>query len=231
MTVIHSQRYRLRFSKRDRLRFISHRDLLRTFERALRRAGLRVTHTQGFNPRPKLTFALALPLGVESIDEIVDIELDQALEPSEVLLRMQQALPEALQPHGCELVPSKAKLLVVASDYQVTFPDVDPAALLAAVERFQASEAPRLNRERKGRVRVIALDHHVFDLRVEGEGLAFSIKADESGSLKPNELLQWLGFDDTEVLVRKVKTQLDSDQANDAPNIDASDDPQASESC
>ncbi len=76
---------RLRFAKRGDLRLVSHHDLLRCLERMLRRAQVPIAQTQGFNPRPKITFALALGLGIESLCEIVDLELAEPLEPAELL--------------------------------------------------------------------------------------------------------------------------------------------------
>src|SRR5690606_23183450 len=93
-------RYRLRFEKRDALRFISHHDLMRVFELALRRSGLQVAFTQGFNPHPKVSFALALPLGVESLDEIVDIDLrhdDHPPSPDHVLQQLAGQMPGGLR--------------------------------------------------------------------------------------------------------------------------------------
>ncbi len=75
-------RVRLRFAKRGDLRLISHHDLMRCLERMLRRAALPVAHSRGFNPRPKATFALALALGIEGCREVLDLDLDEPMEPS-----------------------------------------------------------------------------------------------------------------------------------------------------
>ena len=76
---------RLRFAKCGDLRLVSHHDLMRCLERMLRRAQIPIALTQGFNPRPKMTFALALGLGIEVDREVVDLELSEPLEPSELL--------------------------------------------------------------------------------------------------------------------------------------------------
>lgn len=89
--------YRLRYTKQDELRFISHLDLVRGFERILRRAGLPVAYSEGFNPHPKLGFGPALPLGVESIAEYLDLELTRSVAPDEVLLRINNALPPGIR--------------------------------------------------------------------------------------------------------------------------------------
>ena len=71
---------RLRFAKCGDLRLVSHHDLMRCLERMLRRARIPMASTQGFNPRPKMTFALALGLGIEGRCEVVDLELSEPLE-------------------------------------------------------------------------------------------------------------------------------------------------------
>ena len=84
---------RLRFAKRGDLRLVSHHDLLRCLERMLRRAQIPIALTQGFSPRPKITFALALGLGIESLCEVVDLELAEPLEPTELLERLKAVAP------------------------------------------------------------------------------------------------------------------------------------------
>ena len=84
---------RLRFAKRGDLRLVSHHDLLRCLERMLRRAQVPIAQTQGYSPRPKITFALALGLGIESLCEVVDLELAEPLEPAELLARLQAVAP------------------------------------------------------------------------------------------------------------------------------------------
>src|SRR5438874_3489078 len=69
-------RVRLRFSKLGKVRWTSHRDVARMWERAFRRVSLPLAYTQGFSPRPKVSFGLALPTGAESLAEYLDVELD-----------------------------------------------------------------------------------------------------------------------------------------------------------
>ena len=80
------------FEKTGNARYISHLDLMRLFQRAFKRAGLPLTHTQGFNPRPSVSIALPLSLGVESRCELLDFELEQTVAPEEIRERLNQAL-------------------------------------------------------------------------------------------------------------------------------------------
>jgi radical SAM-linked protein len=79
------EKVRLRFRKSADLRFLSHHDLMRTFERMLRRAQIPFGTTEGFNPKPRMVFALSLPLGIIGCEEVAELELCEAI-PAEVVL-------------------------------------------------------------------------------------------------------------------------------------------------
>lgn len=89
---------RLLFEKKGNAIWISHLDLMRLFQRAFKRAGLRLTHTQGFNPRPSVSIALPLSVGVESRCELLDFQLDGApVACEEILTRLNAALVEGVR--------------------------------------------------------------------------------------------------------------------------------------
>ncbi len=110
------QRLRCRFLKDGDLRFISHLDLMRLFERALRRAALPVAFSQGFNPHPALEFAAPLALGVTSEAELVDIYLGQAVAPATFILRLNLALPEEARIVECQELPIGGPSLMALVD-------------------------------------------------------------------------------------------------------------------
>src|SRR5882724_11469743 len=88
---------RIRFRKGGELRLVSHHDLMRCFERMLRRAALPFHSTQGFNPRPRLVFALSLALGIVGADEVVELELGEELPLDEIRARLTAQAPEGLE--------------------------------------------------------------------------------------------------------------------------------------
>src|SRR5438128_12445136 len=90
------QRIRLRFAKRGRLRFLSHRDVARSVERAVRRAGVPLAHSPGFNPHPRLSWIGAAPTGAASEAEYVEIGLTRVLDPAAVASALDAALPDGL---------------------------------------------------------------------------------------------------------------------------------------
>jgi radical SAM-linked protein len=117
-------RYRIKFQKTEAMRFTSHLDTHRTWERTLRRARLPLAYSQGFNPRPKIVLASALPLGFTSSGEFAEIWLDQDLPVGEVERLLQDADTPGLQITQVEAVDRKdPKLpnLVQSSEYLVTF--------------------------------------------------------------------------------------------------------------
>src|SRR5436190_6416679 len=88
---------RIRFRKNGDLRFISHHDLMRCFERMLRRAALPYHTTQGFNPKPRLVFAMPLSLGIVGCEEIAELELDEPLAAAEVCDRLARQAPPGIE--------------------------------------------------------------------------------------------------------------------------------------
>jgi radical SAM-linked protein len=134
------QRVRLRYAKRGRLRFTSHRDFARAFERALRRAGVPMAYSGGFTPHPKIAYLGAAPTGVASEAEYVEIGLHRQVGIEELRAAIDAALPDGLD--IVEAVPATSGGLaerLEASWWRVELPgvDVDTAerALRALLER------------------------------------------------------------------------------------------------
>lgn len=89
-------RYRICYSKRGPARYISHLDLVRTFERAMRRANLPMAFSEGFNPHPRFSFAAPLPVGTEGLAEVVEVEMTEPLAPHDLAERLNSSLPPGL---------------------------------------------------------------------------------------------------------------------------------------
>ena len=99
---------RLLFSKTGRAKYISHLDLMRTFQRAFARAGIAIKHTEGFNPHPFVSIALPLSVGYSSQCEILEFGLLEGADPEEVPRRLTAAMPEGIIIHQC--YPAQRKL-------------------------------------------------------------------------------------------------------------------------
>lgn len=142
------QRVRIRYAKRGPLRFTSHRDFARAFERAIRRAGVPVAFSQGFTPHPKISYASAAPTGVASEAEYLEIGLRAAVDPEE----LRRALDAALSP-GLDVLetvevtrPGSLADRIEASCWRVELPGVSEQELREAVAAFVA--APEVAVER-----------------------------------------------------------------------------------
>ncbi|MCK6439426.1 MAG: TIGR03936 family radical SAM-associated protein [Planctomycetes bacterium] len=181
---------------------------MQVFERALRRAGMAVAHTQGFNPRPKLVFALALPLGVESLDEIVDVDLIESLPADAVKDRLGAQLPEGLALLSCDVTALNAAARVEACAYSVDLSPELAGKITEALERFAQSSDPAIVRSRKDRTRTIHLKEYVRAVSMERNTLSFELVQTNEGGVKPFEFLEWLGIDPLELTIVKTRTLL-----------------------
>lgn len=136
------QKLRVRYARRGRLRFTSHRDFQRAFERALRRAAVPVAYSQGFTPHPKVSYAGAAPTGAASEAEYLEVSVTDRCDPDEVAV----ALDAALSP-GLDIVSvTEAGQVALADQLQasawdVELPGVSPEDLAGAVEAFLAESS------------------------------------------------------------------------------------------
>jgi len=141
------QKVRLRYTKRGRLRFTSHRDVARAFERAIRRAGVPMAYSQGFNPHPKISWVGAAPTGVASEAEYVEMSLVRAVDPLVLAREVDAALPPGLD--VVDAVTAATGSLperIHASLWEIVIDGVDPAQLQRAVTVFLALETAMVER-------------------------------------------------------------------------------------
>ncbi|MQA14244.1 MAG: DUF2344 domain-containing protein [Pseudonocardiaceae bacterium] len=137
----------LRYAKRGRLRFTSHRDIARAVERGLRRAGLPMAYSQGFNPHPKVSWVGAAPTGSASEAEYVEIALVTPADPAVVRARLDAAMPEGLAVLDAVVAgPGSLADRMEASRWRIELPGVSVAALRDAVSAVLA--APEVQVER-----------------------------------------------------------------------------------
>jgi radical SAM-linked protein len=136
------QRIRLRFAKRGRLRFLSHRDVARSFERAVRRAGVPVAHSHGFSPHPRLSWVGAAPTGTASEAEYVELGLTRPVDPAALAAALDAALPDGLDVLAAAVAePPALADRIDASHWVLELPGVEPAALREAVAALLAQES------------------------------------------------------------------------------------------
>ena len=197
------QRIRVQFGKGNPLKYISHLDLARTWERVFRRAGLPVAHSQGFNPRPRFQIAAALPVGVTGEGELLDIWLSDPLSPEQVTERLRAAAPPGLGIGHAEEVELSAPSLqsqMQAADYRAVVHSKESVdGLRVRIQEFLALPALLRPRQHKGKWQTYDLRPLVQTLEVEaGEGqervLSMRLQANAQGAGRPDEVLDALGL-------------------------------------
>ena len=199
------QRLRIRFAKGAAIKYISHLDLARAWERTFRRARLPLVYSQGFNPRPRFQIAAGLPVGIASRAELLDVWLMQPLEPEEALARLQAVSPLGLEVLDVVEVDLKAPSLqsqVCAADYEAVVRTAEPlAAIQGRVEALLG--APTLPRRRlhKGEQQAYDLRPLIHSVTVklgsvkDGEWiLVMRLLASQQGAGRPDEVLDALGL-------------------------------------
>jgi radical SAM-linked protein len=149
------QRLRVRYAKRGRARFTSHRDFSRAFERALRRAGVPMAYSSGFSPHPRISYANASPTGAASEAEYLEIGLSQACDPAKVQVALDAALPPGLDVVDVVLAPPGALAdLLTGSRWAVDVVGVDAALLQTAVDALLAQPSVQVERLTKNGLRL-----------------------------------------------------------------------------
>ena len=193
---------RFRFGKLGKVRWTSHRDVARMWERGLRRAELPLAYTEGFSPRPQFSFGLALPTGCESTAEFIDVTLREPI-PLEGLSKLiTPLLPDGIDVLGVgELAAGTDSLQqeVTSCRWEVEVPGVDQATLSVVLARVLAADSLPVRRERKGREVDDDLRPSVLALAAavsKGDGTQLIAElATRPRGVRPTELAQVLGLD------------------------------------
>ncbi|MDT0307609.1 TIGR03936 family radical SAM-associated protein [Streptomyces sp. DSM 44917] len=161
------QRIRMRYTKRGRLRFTSHRDFQRAFERALRRAGVPMAYSAGFSPHPKVSYANAAPTGTASEAEYLEIGLAEERDPAEVLALLDASLPpgldlvDAVQARTAEFAERLA-----ASHWELRLAGVEPEEAERAAAVLLAAGSVEVKRQTKKGLRTFDARAAVVSLSV-----------------------------------------------------------------
>jgi len=232
---------RFRFRKGADLRLLSHHDLLRTFERLLRRANLPVRQTQGFHPKPRLVFALSLPLGVVGCEEVGELELTEPLPPDAVHVRLAAQAPPgidilsvaAVDPHRTAQVRTLTYRLAVPPERLPGLAE-KVAAVLAAPECWVERKRPparrldlrpilsdlRLVPASGGREAPDGTNQGAYAPRSPGVALEMELFLTPAGTARPDEVLGLLGLADllTEgVVLERSRLELHEDTPQQPP--------------
>ncbi len=192
---------RIRFRKSGELRLLSHHDLMRAFERMLRRAALPFRNSQGFHPKPRLVFALSLPLGVVGCEEVLELELSQIIPLDELQQRLTAQCPAGLQLLSFRRVEPRLTAQVRAFTYRIPLPAERGAAVQERIHEVLAATECWVERTRPP-ARRVNVRPFLRDLRVvsaatdDSTSLEMDLWLMPQGTARPEEVLTLLGVND-----------------------------------
>lgn len=182
---------RIRFRKVGDFRLISHHDLMRCFERILRRASLPFRSTEGFHPLPRIVFAISLPLGMEGWNEVVEIEWTESVEPTETINRLRTHAPTGLDFLSASRIDLKTTARPRRATYRFPLPPSLRYEVATRCENVLRSSEVWVDRYRPTPKR-LNIRPYINDLRCEDTGLVLDIWLSQEGSARADELLRQL---------------------------------------
>jgi len=213
-------RYRIEFSKGDQVRFLSHLDLVKAFERAIRRAEIPIAFSEGFNPHPKMNFASALGVGVTSDSEYLDIELKYTVDIKALTGSLARSLPQGIRVRAVRAVPDKAPALmsvVNRAEYRVvagTTGVVEEDNLSGKISEFLNVPVVEIIKKTKKGFRPKNIRPGILGLKgcVTGNGVEFRIRTltGNDGNVRPEEIItaltgqSGLALDEKSLYIRRT---------------------------
>jgi len=197
-------KFRLRYQKKDVSKFISHLDTMRVFQQAFRRAGLKLSFTQGFNRRPKMSSGFPLPLGYSSKDEYLDIvltETDQSLAE-----HINQELPDGIFIESANEVPIKSASLFSGTtgfEYGIRFCEILPKNVSQTIDELLKQPEIIIEKQRNDRIRCVNIRPFIDNIIPRDEhDIILSTKVIDGQTVRPEEILKQLEISNTPIICR-----------------------------
>ena len=184
------------FEKGERIRHIGHLDIQRSVQRGLRRSGLPVAYSNGFNPHILITFASALSTGACGKREIMDVTMAEEVSPEEFLEKMNRAMPPEMQLSEARTLDQKHPALMAslrAAKYDLLIRDAEQAEkLAAAIPAMMARETVTAMRKTKTALKECDIKPLIYDLKAEGQHILATLTLTEREACKPGMLTEAL---------------------------------------
>ena len=211
-------KYLFTFEKAESVRWLGHLDILRTFERAIRRARLPIAFSSGFNPRERLAFASALSTGVTGSAEPAILELTDPLSPDELVERLNAALPPGIRTGNFGEIPDAGSRDVLnafdRAEYTVVCacpPETDDIIVEEAICALMARSEISITREREGRSKTVNIRPFLYQLVYCSDRpapdrlvLQMTVAIGEAGNAKPAEVVNALAADVSGLTLRRA---------------------------
>ena len=216
------EKWAFQFSVTGDLRFISHRDTVRVFQRALARASLPVRYSEGFNPHPRLSLPLPRAVGVASDAEIIVVEFDQPIDGEDALTRLNAQMPAHIHLSSANRVEPGHRFLPELVRYRIEPPSgqvwsAETVSKVAQrIESVMGEEILYIDRETPGgkESRRIDMRSFLIEASMERDGVAFTLRVTPGGTARPREVAALLGFDSESVAfgIRRIAVEWQSQE-------------------
>ncbi|GLC82996.1 TIGR03936 family radical SAM-associated protein [Lacrimispora brassicae] len=195
---------RIKFSKQGPVKFVGHLDVMRYFQKAMRRADIDIKYSEGFSPHQIMSFASPLGVGLTSNGEYMDIEVNSMVDCKTIISRLNEAMADGIQITECHILEERAKnamSLVAAADYTLTFREgkqpKNLESFLNGLSEFVAQDHILIMKKSKKSEREVDLKAFIYELSVHGETIFMKLSAGSADNLKPELVMeayyQWLG--------------------------------------
>lgn len=185
---------RIKFSKTGVIKYIGHLDLMRYFQKAFRRTDIKVKYSTGFSPHMIMSFAQALGVGVESLGEYFDVELEEGQDISNLVEELNKQMVEGISVESFSVLGEKtmnAMASVAAASYEIDFYKGNPFSSETVTGFCKLDEIPYTKTTKSGE-HTFNIKDFVFDIAYMEKGVSFTIDASSSGNIKPRYLLESL---------------------------------------
>ncbi|MHD0317960.1 TIGR03936 family radical SAM-associated protein [Fusobacterium sp. THCT1E2] len=194
---------RVYFDKFGEMKFISHLDLLRFFDRLLKKSQIPVKYSQGFHPRPKMSFGSPVSLGTEAYDELMDFELETPMSNEEVFKRLNSSNVVGFKVNKVEEVPRKSSIMeeYTVMIYEVEGSEEDISKLEELLNRDEIVEV----KEKKGKIATRDLKVRIKSFKRENNKITMEII-----NTSPNSYLELVGIEQQEVKIKRCGYKINS---------------------
>jgi radical SAM-linked protein len=210
---------RIKFSKHGVLKFIGHLDVMRYFQKAIRRAGIDVAYTTGFSPHQKMSFAAPLGVGLESNGEYMDIEVNSLTSSKELIEALNAQMADGIEILEAKLLPDNAgnaMASVAAAKYTIAFREGYLPQFISAgkVEEFYSQPEITVTKKTKKSEATFDMKPYIFELYYDEKTytLVMTVDASSAGNIKPSLVVKALydhngaSFDEFGILITREET-------------------------
>lgn len=188
-------KYRLKFSKIGKIKYTGHLDLLKIFQRAIKRANLPISYSKGFNPHQIMSFAIPLPLGMESCGEYIDMQFDENLDCNVIKTKLNEVMPigmEILNVVKLNEGQKSAPSIVCVGEYEITFDTNITQNIIDDFLNQQEINTERISKKRgKETIKTVNIKEDIFNIIcIHNNKIKATISTGSAKNLKPDVLVQ-----------------------------------------